>query len=359
MFVTLGSGNKFGGYITAWRERLGIAVMEVKPSWTGTGAIMKKSIAEDPIFGAGPNNFIKEWVKYKPDGINQTPYWNIDFRYGVGFIPTMAVETGVLGILAWLALLGSIVWYGVKFIFSLKQDKSTRALLILAFSGSVYLWLFAIIYPPDAALLALAFLVTGLFSAILADTKIIKNKIIEITEDPRVNFISVLGFVILIIGAITGGYLVVQKYGSYFLYQKGLAGFSRGDISLASVAVAQAVNLSSQDVYHRTLAELNIASIARLLAEEDKPPEELRAQFLNYLSQAMASARQAIDADRTDYLNWLSLGRVCEAVVPFGLENAYEEGIRAFSEAKKLNPKNPSILLSLECHLCISSCAVV
>src|SRR3989338_8177488 len=54
------------------------------------------------IVGSGPNQFVGEWLMSKPSAVNQTIFWNTDFNYGVGLIPTFIVTTGLLGIIAWL-----------------------------------------------------------------------------------------------------------------------------------------------------------------------------------------------------------------------------------------------------------------
>ncbi|KKW05574.1 MAG: hypothetical protein UY39_C0056G0002 [Candidatus Kaiserbacteria bacterium GW2011_GWC2_49_12] len=50
---------------------------------------------------------------YKPLGVNFTEFWNVDFYSGVGFIPTSFVTVGLLGVVAWgaviLALLMSVL----------------------------------------------------------------------------------------------------------------------------------------------------------------------------------------------------------------------------------------------------------
>lgn len=356
LFITLGSADKFGNTLSVWRANLGVSVFDVKPSWVSTYDIAKKTLHDDPLLGAGPNNFSTEWMQNKPVVVNETPYWDINFRFGVGLIPTMFVTNGVLGLAVWLVFLAAILWYGFKFIFSINQDRSTRALLILSFCGSVYLWLFAIIYVPDNFLLALAFIVTGLFSAILTDTRIVKNAELLLTKDPRLNFASVLLFVALTIGSVVGGYLLIQKYISVYIYQKGLYTLQTlGNLDEARSLVGRAIKLSEQDLYYRTMSELDILQINRLLSQSEVSQEEAQARFATLLDSAINNARQATEVGENDYLNWLSLGKVYEAVVPLGVENAYENAAASYLRAQKLNPNSPSILLENFARLEISN----
>jgi tetratricopeptide (TPR) repeat protein len=355
LFITVGGADKLGKNITNLRDRLGVPVMEVKPSYTGTWQVARQTLAHDPVFGAGPNRFSDEWVKYKPVAINQTQFWNVDFRFGVGLIPSQLITTGLLGLLAWILFFVAIIYYGVRFIFTIKQDKSTRALLILSFLGSVYLWIFTVIYVPDNGILGLAFLVTGLFVAILTETKIIKNTEVSLTEDPRLSFASILLFVILIIGSIVVGYLVAQKYVSIYAYQKGQNTLAvTGDLEKARNQVLWANSLSRQDLYYRNLSELDVALAGRLLSDTTLPKEEIRLRFLSQSDSAIKDAQTATQLNPLNYLNWLALGRVYQALVPLGIDGSYERSQEAFAKAKELNPTSPSILLDYFANLEIS-----
>jgi len=356
LFITIGSQDKLGRNIDNWRNRWGVPIMETKPSWQGTWQLAQKTLSHNPVLGAGPNRFVDEWVKYKPQPVNETIFWNVDFRFGVGLIPSMAITTGLLGFVSWIVFFMAIVWYGVRFIFSVKQDKSTRALLLLSFLGSVYLWIFTIIYVPDNALFALAFLITGLFVAILTDTKIIKNAELSLVDDPRLSFVSILLFVSLIISSIAVGYLTLEKYLSLYIYQKGLYVFSVSkDLDKTLALISWADNLSHQDLYKRTLAEINTSLAGRLLSTADIPKEELRVRFLAQADAAIKEAKAATELNSLNYLNWLSLGRVYEALVPLGIDRAYDEGKKAFGRARELNPTNPSILVDYFARLAISN----
>ena len=356
LFIVLGGSDKLGQNISRLRDDWGVPVFEVKPSWQGTWGIAEKALTENPFLGVGPNRFVGEWVKFKPAVINNTLFWNVDFRYGVGLIPSFLVTTGLLGLLAWLFFFGAILWYGLRFIFTTRQDKSTRALLLLSFLGSVYLWLFTIIYVPDTAILALAFLVTGLFVAILTDTKIIKYGEISLVENPRHSFAATLIFVILIIGSITAGYLSLQKYVSVYIFQRGLIVLNQpGGLDRGRTLISQAAGLSDQDIYYRTLAEIDLAQINQLLTASNLTKDELRVRFLAQTNSAIKNALKATTLDPQNYLNWLSLGRVYEVLVPLGVNKAYEQGQAAFNRAKQLKPTDPSILLNYFARLEISN----
>jgi tetratricopeptide (TPR) repeat protein len=64
---------------------------------------------------------------------------------------------------------------------------------------------------------------------------------------------------------------------------------------------------------------------------------------------AAASARRATELDKTNYLNWIALGKVGESVVPLKnvVAGSYELASNSYNQALVLNSKNPSIYLNL------------
>ncbi|MCX6714058.1 MAG: tetratricopeptide repeat protein, partial [Candidatus Vogelbacteria bacterium] len=335
------------GYVNNLRNQARINIIEVRPSWLATSQVIGKILPKSPVFGVGPNQFAPEWLKTKPKEINTTPFWAAEFNYGIGLVPSFVATTGILGLLSWLILLAVIIYYGFRFVFSVNQDKSTRALLFLSFFGSVYLWFFSIFYVPDAFLWAMTFIVTGLFVAILADTKTVKNINWHFTKDPKSNFISVLFFTALIILSIVGGALLVQRFSSIYIHQQGLFVLnSTGDLDKSGELVRQAIAINEQDIYYRTVSQIDILQIQKLLATKDMLPEEVKARFKMLFYFTLADAKKATELDPANYKNWLALGKAYELVVPLGVKGAYEESKKAYSQAEMLDPTNPDIQLN-------------
>jgi tetratricopeptide (TPR) repeat protein len=103
------------------------------------------------------------------------------------------------------------------------------------------------------------------------------------------------------------------------------------------------------------LSEIDLAQINQLLANKSLSKEELRARFLAQTDSAIKNAMKATTINGSNYLNWLSLGRVYETLVPLGVDKAYEKGQAAFNQAKLLKPTDPSILLNYFARLEISN----
>jgi len=351
--------NRLGHRLGEFRERLGVTVMEVKPSWRGTWQIANQTLSQDPKhfwFGAGPSRFVDQWVRYKPATVNQTEFWNTDFRFGVGFLPSMLVTSGVLGLSAWLFFLGTILVYGFRSIFDPKQDRNTRAFLLFSWLGTVYLWLFALIYAPGNGLLLLTFFLTGLFGAVLIATGLVRERKVVFADKSRFGLAITALLILLMLGSIFAGYLAIRKGSSLKAYQTGLMALagSRNDLTAARTAMARAHRLNAQDAYLRALSELDLALATNRLNRIEEPTEADWRSFSQQVGQAVASAKGAVAFNAQNYLNWLVLGRIYGALIPLGLDGVYEQSLAALTEARKLNPTNPSIPLDYFAQLAIS-----
>jgi tetratricopeptide (TPR) repeat protein len=99
------------------------------------------------------------------------------------------------------------------------------------------------------------------------------------------------------------------------------------------------------------LSEIYIVKLNEILSQDPKnvKQEELQKQFTDGLTSAITAAKTATDRDSSNYLNWVSLGRVYDAVsIPqLGVTGAYETAQLTYIEALKRNPKNPGILMLL------------
>ncbi len=344
LLLVLGSGM-----VNDLRNRfipLNIPTEIIRPSWQGTFEVGKNALVQDPIFGIGPNRFSNAWLLHKPDGVNQSSLWNVDFDAGVGLIPTFAVTTGVAGIIAWLLFLGLLLYRGFTAVLSLAVGRTSHYLLFSSFLGAVYLWIISIFYVPNISIFSLAFLMTGVFIAALIETGVGKNYDFSFLSDPRTGFISVLALVLFIIGTVAGGYVLFQKFLSVVFFQNGMSASQEGNVDNTLLSISRAASFSEYDVYYRNLSAINIARLNSILSQKGVSQDTIKAQFQSESRFAITNALHARDLDPTNYQNWVALGNAYETLAPFGVQDAHEEAKKAFNTAISLNPKSPALLLT-------------
>ena len=323
-----------------------VSHIEVRPSFRGTSEILKGSFKKNPVLGSGPNKFLNDWLLFKSDGINNTIFWNFDFSYGVGIIPTFITTTGILGMISWIIFFGLFLYIGFKNIFIKVGNSFSRYLIVSSFLASLYLWIVNVFYVPSAVIFFLTFFFTGLFISVLASENLIPLKRLAFLSDSRRNFIFVSILAIIIISSITGSYVYFQKFFSNIYFQKSLNSLNgSGNLDDAERYAVKAASFSKSDSYYRLLSDISLARLNSLSSRKDLTKEALNNQFQSIFQNMIKSSKAAIDYDGLNYQNYLTAGRVYESIVP--MEGAYKIAYENYNKALSLNPKSPLINLTL------------
>jgi tetratricopeptide (TPR) repeat protein len=338
-------GNPAGNFLAS---KFNVSNIEARPSWGATISVVKGTWSNDAILGSGPNRFSQQWNKFKTSNINQTAFWKTNFNLGVGIIPSFAVTTGILGIVLWAVFLAWLLFIGGKFAITKHENRSTHYLVFSSFVLTLYLWLVTIFYVPGVAMFALAFVMTGVFISSLVKSGSIKNIEFSFLDNQKVGFISVLLIIILMITSVVGGYFFTQRFISAYIFNKGVREFNtKGDIVSSEPLILKASKLFKSDIYYRALTEVQITKLNFILSKKNVGEEKTRVNFQDTLGNAIKNAKKAISVDKTNYLNWILLGKVYESIVLAGVDGAYENAVSAYNQALVLNPTSPEVHLVL------------
>lgn len=342
-----GNGNNIGGALSS---AFSISNTEVRPSWQGTYDIAKNTLSSKQVLlGAGPNKFVNQWSLYKPVEINDTVFWNTDFNTGVSYLFTSAITVGVLGLLLWLAFLGSLLYTGFRAMFISSENKIDNYLLPFSFLTTIYLWIFSLLYVPSHSMMALTFIFTGALVSLLIQNKVIETKKVSFANNQKIDFILVLVLIFLVLVSVVGAYTVSQKFVADVYSRKGLAELNNEEgLVKTEEGIIKAISISGNDAYYRFLSEINLVQLQGLLQEESiSSEEELQNQFQLTLEKAVINGQKAVEIDSTNYQNWIALGRVYETVMLFGIEGAYDQAVNSYIRAVNLNPQNPQLFFTL------------
>ncbi|MCW9054380.1 MAG: tetratricopeptide repeat protein [Candidatus Pacebacteria bacterium] len=321
--------------------------IEARPSWQSTTEILKKTYDTTPFFGVGPNNFSKEWLIHKPLSVNQTPFWNADFSFGVGTIPTFFVTQGILSVFTWVVLLGIFLFSGLRVLTQARKKIFDTYLLLSSFVGAVFLWVLSIFYVPHPTLFFFAFLLTGVFVAAQGQAGVVRKKEIVFQENVRAGFAGVVILFALCILLVVGVYVSVTKFTSgIYLSRAHIAANIDRNLTGAQESIGRARMWDESDRVYRSAAEVLLLRLSEIL-NQNGDPEEVGQQAQAVLSSAIESGRRAVSIDNQNYLNWIALGRIYESLVPLKVEGAYENAKISYEQVLALNPHNPLSELNL------------
>jgi tetratricopeptide (TPR) repeat protein len=170
------------------------------------------------------------------------------------------------------------------------------------------------------------------------------------STNPKTGFVFSLILVALFLASATLGYGLIKNSQSLWYFQKSSYALNTtGDVALSEQYMAKAIAAVPNDVYYRALSEIQIIKLNQVLSQDPKKVKtaDIQKQFSDTLTSAIKAGAAAKDVDPNNYLNWIALGRVYEAVSApeLKVEGAYESAQFAYNEAIRHNPKNPGIFI--------------
>ena len=335
---------------TAIGERIAntfaIAHLDVRPSWEATIDVGSAVYQENWITGAGPNTFSRAWVEHKPLAVNETAFWNVDFAFGIGLIPTFFITGGVLMGALWVLFLGAFILLGVRLV--VRRLNPTHMFLVASFYfGAVYLWVLSMVYVPQVVVLALAFLFTGSALTAASIAGVVRTREVEAQHGYAQGIALTLAM--LLTGVIAVGAIFVhieRVYASAMLNRAVVVG-NQGDIE-RSRAILDRVPLLGVGVRSEQLkANLGVVQLAEIVNTESEDIDAQRLAFQEQLTETIRAAQTAANNDAQNYINWLLLADIYAQLIPLNIEGAYENAQGAYEQARVHNPTNPQIPVSL------------
>lgn len=334
------SGGMVRGFLPA---KLGISNTEISPSLKTTLVIAKDTITNDPLLGAGPNRFKEMWAMHKPASINTSQFWNADFDFGSGLIPTFVVTTGLLGVAAWLFFFFVFIKAGLSSMFATIKDSSNPESSAF-FLASMYLFLASFFYPFGGVMFFLAFAFAGIFVG-LSGTGLGWSFL----GNHKKSIISIVFLVLIILASVISTFKFLERFVSVSYFGKALSALASApqNIPVAEESIAKAITLNQNDFYLRAYAQIYLTKLATTIVENKTPSEELKSQMQDTLDRAVAGADLASKYNPTNYINFRALGIVYDSLASIGVPDATEKAVESYQKAFELNPKNPGIKIAI------------
>jgi len=334
------SGQFIGGLLP---ERLGLSNIEIRPSVSSTMSIGKSSLMKDPAFGIGPNRFNELWAMYKPASINATRFWDTSFSNGSGLLPTLAITTGIVGIISWLLFLVLFVIAGAKMLFA-NIKKGISSEITLFFLAAFYLFIASLFYSTGIVVFMLAFTCVGIFVGLSSSTKEGKTMTLSFLDDPRKSFFSILLLIVLMVISAGVTFKFIERFASVAYLSKV---FSADTMPKAEAAINRALLLNQNDLYFRTATQVYVTKMNTLLNKGSQLTDQEKADLQNSFDVALNTANRAVVYNSKNYLNYQSLGAVYQKAIPLGAEGASTKAIEAYMTASTLSPNNPGLKLAI------------
>jgi tetratricopeptide (TPR) repeat protein len=325
-------------------------LFDVRPSFDATFEVTKDVFVHESIMtkvlGVGINRFDIAWLKYRPESINISQFWDTDFVNGYSFITSVGVTQGILGLIAWL----SVIIFGFYFIYRVISliQKSERINFLHIYITLVFTFLLTIliVFNPSYVLFTLFFVFLGLFISILKDLDLIKFREFSIIQSPRISFAYILTLVLFMIFVVYGVYIQTTQYVSRVLFDNATIAFAQNNN--VDEAIQKIINLkfiSNSDVYDRALIDLGMSKLGQIVQNQNLTQEQALDMFGETLRSIVVIGQNALAYDSNSYVTHLALLEVYKNLVTFGVADAKEEAFNMINRIEVLVPNNPTVHL--------------
>jgi cytochrome c-type biogenesis protein CcmH/NrfG/uncharacterized membrane protein len=326
-------------------EVFGVNHVAVRPSWEGTVDIGKEVYSRDMLLGTGPNTFVEQWNLYKSKDINLTSLWNVEYTFGVGFIPTTFITGGLLVTLSWILFFAAFIFGGFKMVTRKVSNTSIIYLAQSFYLVALYLWLVSIFYVPQITMLLFACVATGAFVSISNIAGFVKNKQVDLHINSPADYIANGVLACGIILAVYLSFTISTQNNSLITLQQSVNSLASGDMLAAEAYLAEAKTTYQGDESDQVQSNISILKLGQVADSRQQGMLIDETEIIREIQKAITSAQAAVDKNPRSYTNWLLLAGVYENLLQYGLEDAGPNARSSYASAQALSPQDPAVWL--------------
>jgi tetratricopeptide (TPR) repeat protein len=295
------------------------------------------------VFGSGPGTFPYQFALHNGGAFDQTKLSGFVFNQGAFGYLTLAIETGLLGILALSALIGFFFWAGFKLISSRSEEEKAG---LAAFILGSYFVLLLFFFWINLGLFVLTFWALGIFAA--AE----KQKEIVFTRDSGAKKTIALAILLaLLANAVFDLYVSVRQYQAAAVLAQAGEDYNNGKLDETIAKNENAISLWPTDDYYISLSNLYLEKAGNVVqARTDLTAplsDEETAAFKKWAGQAETEANLACQLNPKRSTNWQNLGSVYKGLIRlvYIVDNYDTKAIEAYDKAEKLYPQGSAAIL--------------
>ncbi|MEK7540931.1 MAG: tetratricopeptide repeat protein [Patescibacteria group bacterium] len=301
--------------------------------------IALQTIKDRPILGSGPSTFVLDFLKYKNINFNQSALWNIRFDGAGSKILTVLATTGILGIIAFLALLAAVAYYGIKFMMSKQGKKEDGGFEIAAVGIFVGFIAQTIAYFFLNSNLSLDFLFFFLIAAFICLSSENKKDYTLSSSSFLTLGITFIFTLFLIFGI---GLLILdgQRYFAEVNYFNGKTVLASGNLEQGTTKIESAVKANpNSDIYLSELSQVYLLKIGSLINKKDLSDED-KKNIQVLINNSINAAKIVTDVSPNNANNWSVRGFVYQNLIGI-VPGAEDWAITSYDSAIKLEPISP------------------
>ncbi|MBI3442551.1 MAG: tetratricopeptide repeat protein [Candidatus Sungbacteria bacterium] len=327
---------------------------EVSPSALTTLHIARSVYREGAmptLFGSGPATFNRDWMRYKDPAINATPFWNTQFNQGYSLITTLAVTTGIAGLLLFLIFVLGFPVVALRALLATRHDHA--GCMVAAFLGFLSMVCIAALYPGNLAYVLLLFFFAGLLMAGLGasaeEEHGEKKSLLWNIRERRISFrqpwaIFTFSLAIVFLLSLSIGllYYELARVRSGLAQASGLTTVAKGDLDSAirSFEAAAGYEENNNIRLYQALVQLRTEKV-RSLINAASQGKNVQNDFQQTLQTAVQNSQQALALSPDDPALWRTQGALYELIIPY-IPGADRLAFASYQKEVEFDPSNPT-----------------
>jgi len=308
-------------------------------SWT--------AVQENPVLGSGPGTFKYNFTRFKDVDFNNGNLWNLKFDWAASKFLTILGTIGILGALAFLAMVVTFIFYGIKFLMGKSYQKADddsdqpddfywtlgMGVFMSFLAATTAFFLFRSNLSIDFAYFVLMACFVALLYPIKKEVVLKSSSLLTLGVTFGFTLIFIFGLGILILEG--------QRYVSATSYLKSIEAAQENRIDDAIAGLETALRISPKDdIYWREIAQVYLAAVNSVRNNSGLNAEESSRIAQRYINGAVNAAKSATEANPNNTDNWSVRGSVYQNLI--GIVGGTKDwSVSAYEEAARLEPTNP------------------
>lgn len=325
--------------------------IEIQLSNATTFDLVKNSLKEKPVLGFGPGTTGIAFGDIKPDAINKTVVWSLNFDRASSEFATIAIEAGILGLLAFELTAILFLIYALYFLLRRPEHKG-RSYAFLFFTVWLMLYVAHFFYFFNTTFHFLYWLSLALFMAVVhwdegseSDRSIVNSQSLSFSTSPRSALSWMFASLLLLAALLVGALFETAVFAAEVTYTRGLKQLNEPAPNFRQVAdkFARAISLNSyRDVYYLAYGQ-DLIFAATEEAAKSNPDVAL---IQNWMAEIAGAGNSAVGISPRKASNWSARAQFFNAIKPL-VPTVDQVVIDSWNKAIENDGRNPALFIQL------------
>jgi tetratricopeptide (TPR) repeat protein len=318
--------------------------IEIQLSNSTTWTLVKNSISAGPkeaIVGSGPGTTGIVFGGIKPQDLNNTVVWSLNFDRASSEIANIGIETGLLGLIAFEIAALLFLVYGLFFLLRKTQNQAWMYAM-----GFYVMWLMLYVlhffYFFNMTFAFMFWLSLALFMAISHwSEQQEEDQDLSFEQSPRSALSWMFASLIMLAVILVGGFFQAAVYGGEMAYASGVKELNKEtpNLAAASDSFARAITLNPyRDSYYLAYGQ----SLIFRAAEEANKEKPDTTQIQAWMSDLITVGQEAVKISPQKSSNWQALAQFYANIKPL-VAGADKFVIDSLKQAIERDGNNPAL----------------